>query len=79
MKWCGLIQQFYLFILHLQKSQDRVRLGAATTLTNVIDRLKAHQDTPGFRYFTDIYKHLERVANRMVRNVSAVTTLSMKK
>ncbi|GFO17413.1 xanthine dehydrogenase/oxidase [Plakobranchus ocellatus] len=45
-----------------------VRLGAATTLTQVIERLKANHHKPGFKYFSDMSKHLKVVANVMVRN-----------
>ena len=36
----------------------------------MIEKLKAHQEKSGFKYFLDVYKHLKMVANSMVRNVS---------
>ena len=54
----------------LQESYEVIRFGAATTLTHMIEKLKAHQEKSGFKYFLDVYKHLKMVANSMVRNVS---------
>ena len=54
-----------------QVTTDYVRFGAATSLTSIMNKLKANQDQSGFHYFGAIVRHLKFVANVMVRNVSS--------
>ncbi|KAK3789287.1 hypothetical protein RRG08_001677 [Elysia crispata] len=49
-----------------------VKLGAATTLTHFLKRLRGHQEKPGFKYFSQIHKHIKVVANVMVRNSGCI-------
>ncbi|KAK3789286.1 hypothetical protein RRG08_001676, partial [Elysia crispata] len=55
-----------------ETSQTSVRFGAATTLTQFLERLKSHQENPGFKYFSHIHKHIKVVANSMVRNSGSI-------
>ncbi|GFO17429.1 xanthine dehydrogenase/oxidase [Plakobranchus ocellatus] len=59
-------------IYSYEVTEKSVRLGAATTLTQAIERLKANHHKPGFKYFRDMSKHLKAVANVMVRNVGCI-------
>ncbi|KAK3739272.1 hypothetical protein RRG08_050477 [Elysia crispata] len=62
------VKELYSF----ETSQNMVRLGAATTLTQLLERLRGHQNKPGFKYFSQMYKHVKVVANVMVRNSGCI-------
>ncbi|BFZ17322.1 hypothetical protein BsWGS_20361 [Bradybaena similaris] len=59
-------------IYSFQVNEDSVTFGAATSLTNFMNRLKAHQDKPGFKYFSACHRHLKVIANVMVRNAGSI-------
>ncbi|GFS19663.1 indole-3-acetaldehyde oxidase [Elysia marginata] len=59
-------------LFSFETSANKVRLGAATTLTQLLERLKGHQDKSGFKYFGQMYRHLKVVANVMVRNSGCI-------
>ncbi|GFO39127.1 aldehyde oxidase, partial [Plakobranchus ocellatus] len=59
-------------LFSFETSSSKVRLGAATTLTQLLERLKGHQDKPGFKYFSHIHRHVKFVANVMVRNSGCI-------
>ncbi|RUS82188.1 hypothetical protein EGW08_010070, partial [Elysia chlorotica] len=59
-------------LFSFETSETSVRLGAATTLTQYLDRLRSLQEKPGFQYFSHIYKHVKVVANSMVRNSGSI-------
>ncbi|XP_035826275.1 indole-3-acetaldehyde oxidase [Aplysia californica] len=60
------------YIFSYQVNGDSVRLGAATSLTSMMNKLKANQNKPGFRYFSAIVRHLKVIANVMVRNSGCI-------
>ncbi|CAL1529227.1 unnamed protein product [Lymnaea stagnalis] len=59
-------------IYSFQIDSNGVRIGGATTLTQLMGKLKGNQDQPGFHYFSAVYRHLKVVGNIMVRNAGCV-------
>jgi xanthine dehydrogenase/oxidase len=57
-------------LLKTEINAKGVTLGAGTNLTDAIEFLKKLENTKGFEYAGGIGKHLKRVANLAVRNVS---------
>ncbi|XP_055877626.1 uncharacterized protein LOC106059685 [Biomphalaria glabrata] len=55
-----------------QLSDAGVTFGAATSLTNLMNKLKADQDKAGFQYFSAVVRHLKFIANVMVRNAGSI-------
>lgn len=59
-------------LFSFETSATKVRFGAATTLTQLLERLRSHQNKSGFKYFGQMYRHLKFVANVMVRNSGCI-------
>ncbi|GFO23340.1 xanthine dehydrogenase/oxidase [Plakobranchus ocellatus] len=59
-------------LFSFQATDTNVRLGAATTLTQFLEKLRGHQEKPGFKCFSQVHKHLKVVANVMVRNAGSI-------
>uniref|UniRef100_A0A2C9JQ57 FAD-binding PCMH-type domain-containing protein n=1 Tax=Biomphalaria glabrata TaxID=6526 RepID=A0A2C9JQ57_BIOGL len=55
-----------------QLSDAGVTFGAATSLTNLMNKLKADQDKAGFHYFSAVVRHLKFIGNVMVRNAGSI-------
>ncbi|XP_059139151.1 uncharacterized protein LOC131927492 [Physella acuta] len=62
------IKELYCF----QIDVDSMKIGAATTLTQLVQKLKENQTKHGFKYFSTVYKHFKQLGNAMVRNVGCV-------
>ena len=53
------------------KSASSLTLGAAVTLSRLIEELQQLASSTGFRHFSDMAKHLLLVANTPVRNAGS--------
>lgn len=54
---------------------QNLRVGAALTMTELMDIFKATADKDGFSYLTKLYDHVDLVAHIPLRNVSVSITL----